>query len=239
MRILLIGATGGIGKRALEQLLANEQVEHVRVLVRTPAKLFERSHVKLEVCEMKDIGKVSLDQMTKYMEGCGAVLLCLGHELNFHGIFASGLLVFEANKLICSAIDQSKRKIKFIQVNTIGVPSPDGSDTGKRGWGTRFMIKLISTTMPPMVDSTRVCQFLHREVGKSDLVEWCAVRPDGLLDEPSQVTEYVVKDTVQWNLFAAETTTRANCANFMCRLALEENLWQEWKFRFPIVLNKQ
>lgn len=235
MRVLLIGATGGVGKRTLEQLLSNEQVEFVRVLVRIPAKLSVTSHPKMEVCEMKDIGKVSLDSMTQYIDGCGAVLLCIGYELSFHGMFTSGMLVLEANKLICSAIEQLKQSVKFIQVNSSGIPSPDGSDEGKRGWMTLLITKMISTTLPPFIDSTRVGQFLHGETMKH--VEWCVVRPDWMLNEPHKLP-IMSFWTLQWSQFAPKKTTRANCANFMCRLALEENLWQEWKFRFPIVRNK-
>lgn len=235
MRILIIGATGGIGKQVLEQAVANANIQEIRAMVRSPSKLAELAKQcdKVKVIALPDggIGSVSVQEMAEHVSGCDAVLLCLGHELNLKGVFMSGMLVLEANKLICSAIGQSDAK--FIQVNSIGVSSPDGSDLGKRGLGTRVAMSCIAAIGPPFKDSMLAAQFMH---DNKTVKNWCVVRPDGLLDAPK--SEFQVLPTLKWSLFHAKTTNRANCAAFMLQLCTDDAVWQQWRGKFPIVLNK-
>jgi hypothetical protein len=222
-----------------QQLLQKDEVSQVRALCRTPSILPEeiRASPKFKALQVKDIAKVKEIEMMEYIQGCDAVLLCLGHTLNFKGVFLSGLIVKNANVLICNSIEklQPTQKIKFIQVNTIGVDSPDGKDKNNRGLGNNLMFKLIGL-VPPFWDSKCAAKYVYSLGKESKHLEWCCVRPDGLLDNP--VAPYTLYETIPWSIFAAQTTNRASCADFMCRLALDPVLWEEWKGKFPIVLNK-
>lgn len=239
--MLVLGATGGIGKHVVAQLLEmGDKVEFVRALVRSPDRVPSelRSNPKLQLVEIESIDKVSVAEMAGHMQGCSTVFMCLGHTMSFKGLFFSGLLVHEANKLVCRAAEELKHKIRLVEVGTIGIAALDGSDDGNRAWPTRWTLGGMSAMLPPLKDNYVSAKFLFDTVKQDHLyLEWCFVRPDGLLDGP--VSEYSVMKTLPWSLFKARTTNRANCAKFMCELAVEDGLWDEWKGKFPIVLNNE
>ena len=83
-KVLLLGATGGIGSQALMQLL-NRGV-HVTAIVRTEARLppaaMEYAHLSTVVCESGALG-MGVDEFSKHVQGCDAVVSCLGHNMNF------------------------------------------------------------------------------------------------------------------------------------------------------------
>ena len=65
-------------------------------------------------------------------------------------------------------------------------------------------------------------------------LEWTVVRPTDLVDGPS--SKYELFEKPQNTLFGGDgVSTRANVAKSMCDMLLTEKLWEEWKFKWPVV----
>ena len=68
-------------------------------------------------------------------------------------------------------------------------------------------------------------------------IEWAAVRPDGLIDE-DKVSEYKIYASPTRNpIFDAGETSRINVADFMSELAINSDLWSNWKGKMPVIYN--
>ena len=62
--------------------------------------------------------------------------------------------------------------------------------------------------------------------------------PDTLINEDI-VTEYELYDSpVRSAMFNPGKTSRINVGNFMARLIVENDLWNKWKGRMPVMYNK-
>ena len=71
----------------------------------------------------------------------------------------------------------------------------------------------------------------------SSSLEWIIVRPDTLIDE-STVTKYeTVPSPVRNAIFSPGQSSRINVANLMSRLGVENELWEEWKGKMPVLYN--
>jgi hypothetical protein len=83
-------------------------------------------------------------------------------------------------------------------------------------------------------------EYLLEKTGKGNThIEWIAVRPDTLINE-AEVSEYTVHPSpVRSPIFNAGKTSRINVANFMACLLKDEELWKQWKFRTPVIYNKE
>ncbi len=84
--ISVAGATGQTGRLVVEQSLANDY--KVRVIVRSrnrlPSEILEHPNITLIEASLLDL---SDEQMADLAKGCDAVVSCLGHVINFNGIF--------------------------------------------------------------------------------------------------------------------------------------------------------
>jgi hypothetical protein len=88
------------------------------------------------------------------------------------------------------------------------------------------------------VDNEKAADFLRTEIGQNDgVIEWAAVRPDGLIDE-SEVSEYDVHSSpTRSALFDAGTTSRINVGHFMSDLITDHDTWIKWKGQMPVIYN--
>ena len=66
-----------------------------------------------------------------------------------------------------------------------------------------------------------------------------AVRPDTLIDEDFLSEYEIYASPVRSALFNPGKTSRINVGNFMARLILENDLWEEWKGKMPVIYNKE
>ena len=84
--ISVAGATGQTGRLVVEQSLANDY--KVRVIVRSrnrlPSEILEHPNITLVEASLLDL---SDEQMADLAKGCDSVVSCLGHVINFNGIF--------------------------------------------------------------------------------------------------------------------------------------------------------
>ena len=91
-----------------------------------------------------------------------------------------------------------------------------------------------------MIASSMALEFLLDKTGTGNKhIEWAAVRPDGLIDE-DEVSEYTVHPSqVRSPIFNPGKTSRINVADFMVRLLKDKKLWEEWKFKTPVIYNRE
>jgi hypothetical protein len=107
-------------------------------------------------------------------------------------------------------------------------------------FGQKFVIGLLRLLLPPHVDNEKAADYLRTKIGQDDtMVEWAAVRPDNLIDEPN-VTDYDVHPSpIRSAIFNAGKVSRINVAHFMANLISDDDIWQKWKGQMPVVYNKE
>jgi len=147
-------------------------------------------------------------------------------------------LVTDAIKKVAKTIESinTNNKIKIILMNTTGNSNRDIPE--KPPYSQRFVISLLRLLLPPHVDNEKAADFLRLQVGQNNKnIEWSAVRPDGLINE-DQVSQYDINASPIRNaIFDAGSTSRINVADFMSDLAVNSELWNEWKGKMPVIYN--
>ncbi|MFP4547129.1 MAG: NAD(P)-dependent oxidoreductase [Fidelibacterota bacterium] len=240
MKTLVLGATGATGKQLIRQLLAMKQ--DVKVIIRSPEKLPEDWHNHPDLTIIKaGISDINIDEMADYLRNCDVVASCLGHNLNFKGLFGKPRrLVTDAVWLICQAIHQnaSKRPVKVILMNTTANRNRDLQETYTTG--EKIVMGLVRLLLPPQKDNEQAAEVLRSEIGHNDPdIEWVAVRPDSLINEDT-VTDYSIHPSpIRSPIFDAGRTSRINVGNFMARLITGQELWQQWKGQMPVIYNEE
>lgn len=236
MTILVVGATGKTGRPLVEQLLANNH--KVRVIVRSffrlPAKVLENPNLKVVEASLLDLTD---EELMGHVKGCDAVVSCLGHVINFKGVFGEPRrLCTEATRRLCVAMEKNRPAVpaKFILMNTVAVTNPDLQE--QRRWFEQGVLTLLHYTLPPHRDNETAAEYLHDTLGTNNkCIEWCSVRPDSLID--AEVSAYDVNESISTGIFSGQPTARSNVAHFMVALMEDADLWSTWKFRMPVIMN--
>lgn len=239
MTTLVVGASGATGRLLVEQLCSRGQ--NVSVIVRSPNKLPEtlRNHdnvtaIYASILELSDV------ELSQHVSGCDAVASCLGHNISLKGIFGHPRrLVTDATRRLCNAIaaNQSDKPTKFVLMNTAGNSNRDLHEP--ISFSQQCVMGLIRLLLPPHVDNEQAADYLRTKIGQNDnAIEWVAVRPDNLIDE-DRVTKYeVCASPIRSAIFDAGVTSRINVANFMADLITDDDTWNKWKGRMPVIYNK-
>ena len=240
MTTLVVGASGATGRLLVAQLLARRQA--VRIIVRSLSTLPEniKNHDEVSIIEASVL-ELSDAEMVQHVKGCDAVASCLGHNMSFKGFYGHPhRLVTDTTRRLCSAIKANKPEmpVKFVLMNTTGNSNRDLSEN--ISFAQNIVIWLLRLLLPPHVDNEKAADFLRKEIGQSDgVIEWAAVRPDGLIDE-SEVTEYEIHlSPIRSAIFDAGTTSRINVAHFMANLITDEDTWVNWKGKMPVIYNRE
>lgn len=236
MKILVVGASGMTGRRLSEQLL--DKNHEVRVLVRSAQKLpvavAKNPNVTVIEASVLDLTD---QQMAEHVEDRDAVVSCLGHVMDFNGMFGEPRkLCTDATRRLCDAIERNRPATpnRFILMNTVAVPNPDLDE--HRSAFDRAFLTLLRHTLPPHRDNETAAEHLHRGVGKgNEYVEWCIVRPDSLID--AEVSPYEIHESPGTSILGGRPTARANVAHFMTELIEDPELWKRWKFKMPVIMN--
>ena len=236
---LVVGASGATGRLLVEQLL--HRGIKVRIIVRSPGILPEliKSHDNLSVIRASVLN-LSDTEMTQHVSGCHALASCLGHNLSFKGMFGPPRrLVTGATRRLCNAIraNEPKEPVKFVLMNTTGNRNRDLHEP--ISFGQKCVIGLIRLLLPPHADNENAADFLRTQVGQNDgAIEWAVVRPDGLTDE-KEITEYEVHPSpTRSAIFDAGSTSRINVGCFMADLIADDDTWNQWKGKMPVIYNK-
>lgn len=239
MKILVVGASGATGRLVVSHLL--ERGHSVRAVVRNRDSLPKdwRKLKDLEIVEASLLDG-SDAELADFVEGCDGIVSCLGHNLTWRGVFGPPRrLVTEAVRRLCEAVQKSdpEKPVRFVLMNTTGNRDPDRDEPVSAG--ERFVLFLLRHLIPPHADNEDAARVLRSEIEESDsMVEWCVVRPDSLVDKES-VSEYEIHESpTRSAIFDAGKTSRINVADFMARLATEEELWETWRYRMPVVYNQ-
>ena len=238
MTVLVLGGTGATGRLLVKELL--DRGSAVRVVVRDATRVDEslrgRSH--LSVVE-GGISEMTDDDLRRVVAGCGAAASCLGHNLNFRGLFGPPYrLVTDATRRICSALqaeggDEPRR---FVLMNTTGVRNPDQDE--RLSVRHRAVVLALRLLLPPHADNEGAARHLRRRIGRSHPdIEWVAVRPDGLVDRDAVSAYEVHPSPTRDPIFDAGQTSRANVAHFMAALLTDPVLWARWRGGTPVLYN--
>ncbi|THB73906.1 MAG: NAD(P)-dependent oxidoreductase [Desulfobulbaceae bacterium] len=239
-KALVLGASGATGQILVTLLI--QKGFKVLALVRKTSieKAPFAAHDNLELIEA-EISTISIDSLAQYTHQCEVVCCCLGHNISFRGILGPPWrLVADAVQKVSRAIEQkdAHSKTKFILMNTSGCTNPDIPETPPLS--QRLITSILRVFLPPLVDNEKAVEFLRLTIGqKHEKIEWVAVRPDDLINE-THVSDYEIHASPIRNvIFDAGKTSRINVADFMSELAVNHDLWQQWKGQMPIIYNNQ
>jgi nucleoside-diphosphate-sugar epimerase len=237
---LVIGASGATGRRLVEQLL--EAGQCVKTVVRSKARFGEiiPDNERLQVVEA-DVLDMNDSEFQDIVAGCDCVVSCLGHNMNFKGMYRKPRkLVTDSVKKVCKAVQNvhSGNPVKVILMGSNGVANPNGEDD-VRPMNERALLSVIRSLVPPHSDNEDAAAYLSKDIGKNEPdIEWVVVRPDALID--GDVSKYDVFDKPQKGLFGGGETTRANVAHFMKDLIMNgDTTWNQWKFQMPVPANEK
>ena len=238
MTTLIVGASGATGRLLVEQLLNGGHA--VKIIIRSLDRVHEsiKNHANLSVIQA-NILDLSDAELAGHVRGCSAVVSCLGHNLTFKGVFGGPRrLVTDATRRLCDAIRANgpSEPVKFVLMNTAGNKNRDLDE--HISFGQKCVIGLLRLLLPPHTDNEMAADYLRTKIGQHDpLIEWAAVRPDGLIDE-TEVTDYEThRSPTRSAIFDAGTTSRINVAHFMAKLTNDSETWQMWKGAMPVIYN--
>jgi len=242
MTTLVVGASGATGRLLVELLL--NQGEQVKIIVRTiesvPAVLKQYSHLRITVASLLDMTDA---QLLEQVQGCGAVVSCLGHNLTIKGMFGHPRrLVTNGVQRLCHAIEKTSPRtpVKFVLMNTTGNQNNQAGEIVSKAQAC--IIGLIRHLIPPHADNELAAESLQKNYSASQTaIEWAVVRPDSLTDEET-VTEYNAHPSpIRSAIFDAGKTSRINVAHFMSLLILapdiDQSIWEHWKYQMPVIYN--
>jgi putative NADH-flavin reductase len=239
MKVLVLGASGATGNLVVRQLINNNV--NVKVVVRFGNnKLNDLMDNELIEVVIGNISEFDLIKNAELINDCDAVISCLGHNISFKGLFGKPrMLVSDSIKNICNAIGRSKKdKVKLILMNT----TANMNRKLQENYSTkdRFVFSLFTLLLPAHKDNVEAAFYLTNVIGENNpTIEWIAVRPDTLINE-EKVSEYEIVESIKRSpVFDPGKTSRINLAHFIVELLLNEKLWNTWKFRMPVIYNRE
>ena len=236
---LVVGATGATGRLLVEQLLDRGHL--VRVIVRNPERLPRevREHRNLTmICAA--VLKLTEAELAEHTQGCDAIASCLGHNLTVKGLFGPPYrLVAETTRRLCKAIETNNPKapVRVVLMSTAANRNRDLSEP--LSFSEKCILGLIRWLVPPQTDNENAADYFRLTVGQhSKMIQWVAVRPDTLINQPA-VSEYGLHSSpTRSPIFNAGRTTRINVAHFMAELMTNADTWMKWQGQMPVIYNK-
>ncbi len=237
MKILVVGATGKTGIRLVTQLL--EEGHSVTVIVRTVEKLPQNimNHENLSITT-STILDMDHEDVIQHVENCDAIVSCLGHTMDFRGIFGHPRrLVSDSVHRLCQAVQTNKPStpIKLLLMSSVGCRNSDAEE--KISFAQLFVIGFLRLLVPPHSDNEKAANYLRTMIGQNNShIEWAAIRPDDLI-ENDEVSAYSIHVSPIRSIFNAGKTSRINVAHFMVQLITDTGTWSKWKGRMPVIYN--
>ncbi|MCG9782544.1 SDR family oxidoreductase [Vibrio brasiliensis] len=232
MKVMVLGATGATGHLVVKQLL-NAECDVV-ALVRNTEVLAE--HPRLNQINNTALSLES-QHLQRLISDCDAVISCLGHNMTLQGVYGAPrmLVTNSLQRVISLTSRQRERPLKLVLMSSAGVRNLVLQERVEQS--EKWLNLLLRWILPPHRDNEKAAKLLNRNSTSHNSLEWTIVRPDTLIDQ-SQVSDY------QWHqsptrsaLFNAGETSRINVANALCRLVLDDDLWQQWRGQMPVIYN--
>ena len=237
MKIFIAGASGATGRLVVDQLV--ERHIPVKVIVRNQSTVLDRynNHERVEIVR-GNIDEYDVNRITDLLSDCTAVVCCLGHTISLKGMYGSPRrLVYNLVKKICAAAESGTNPKRFILMSTTAYTNRrlGESMSGKDA----FIFGLLKLILPPHTDNMLAGDVLVEQLRSETELEWVAVRPDSLIDE-TEVKAYEVFQTKQRNpLTDPGKTSRIQVAHFMADLLSNNDLWQQWVYKTPVIYSKE
>jgi len=239
MKVLVLGANGATGFNVVIQLLKNGI--NVKALTRNVEKfdsLKSSKHIEVIKASILEIDNQKLKQ---YLSDVDAVISCLGHNITLKGIFGKPYtLVADSLIRIVGIINEirTNRTTKIILMNTTACINKLQNEKFKKY--ENLVMKIMRFLLPPQRDNELAIGYLINTININNKdIEWIAVRPDTLIDEV-EVSEYTVHPSpIRSPIFDAGKTSRINVADFMVSLLKDEELWEKWKYKTPVIYNME
>jgi putative NADH-flavin reductase len=235
MKVLVLGATGQTGYHVVKQFLENSI--QVKAIVRNAEKFKDNQSDKNLKLFTENILDIEDKRLKEILADVDVVISCLGHNISLKGIFGKPhYLVTEAiKKIIDNSNDKHPKKI--ILMNTTACLNTKQKE--KFTFGESIIMGIMRSLLPPQRDNERALKYLEEKLNGEDVFEWIAVRPDTLITQ-DQVTDYEIFESPQRSpIFNAGKTSRINVAHFIMKLVLNEELWNEWMYKMPVIYNKE
>ena len=239
MKVLVLGATGATGRLVVKQLLDS------KIIVKTVARKESRVSSEVinnELVEMVtgNISEFDLNKNLELINDCDSVVCCLGHNISFKGLFGKPrMLVSDSIKNICNAIERgNKKKVKLILMSTTG--NMDRRIKENYSIKDKVVVSLLKLILPPHKDNIEAATYLADVIGENNSkIDWIAVRPDALINEENVCEYEIIQSPKRSPVFDSGRTSRINVAHFMVELLKNNELWNEWKFRMPVIYNNE
>lgn len=239
MEILVVGASGATGYLVVEQLLKSG--EKVKAIVRSSEKLAELQSNKNLTLITASVLELSDEEMALHVQDCDAVVSCLGHNINLKGMFGHPRrLVTDTARRLCAAIEANKppSPVKYVLMNTTGNRNRDLNEP--ISFAQKVVLALLRLMLPPYTDNEKAADFLRTNIGQNNkVIEWTAIRPDGLIDEKTVSAYEVYPSPIRSAIFNAGITSRINVAHFMASSITDDDIWNKWKGQMPVIYNAQ
>jgi nucleoside-diphosphate-sugar epimerase len=236
MKALVLGASGATGKLVVQQLIKNN-IE-VRIVVREsaliPSYVSENNTIEIVKGNINDFGITKFKDLLK---DCDSIICCLGHNISFKGIFGPPhKLVYNTVVRIIEAVKSLKLNPKYILMSTRAYTNNKIGEVNTVG--EKIVFSLLYVLLPPHKDNMHAANHLVYKVGLQSSIEWVVVRPDSLFDEENVSNYEIHNKKIRSPIFDAGKTSRINVAHFMIELLLNEELWNKWKFKMPVIYNR-
>lgn len=233
--VLVLGGTGATGRLVVQNLL--EQGHKVIAIVRREHECLQ-PYTQMENYQqiIASISEMKVETLMPHMNKCDAVMICLGHNLTFNGIYK------EPRKLVTGAVQlckqtieqlQTTKKIKVMLMVSSGVSNRDIQESAPVS--QRLAVGLIRTLLPPHADNEQAADVLRVEVGQEhDQIEWVAVRPDALTNDMEHAYDMYISP-IRNVIFNSGKTSRMNVARVMTDMLDDDLLWSNWRGQMPVV----
>jgi nucleoside-diphosphate-sugar epimerase len=236
MKVLILGGSGATGKLVGMQLIKRQI--NCRVVVRENAILPENM-IDNPLIEIKrgNISEFDNSEMKSLIQGCNAIVCCLGHNITMKGMFGKPRnLVFDTIKKVCEEAKE-KTGIRIILMSTTACTNSKIGE--KKSLWEKLILSILKLLLPPHLDNVKAADCLQNDIKESTgTIEWVAVRPDTLINNDAESAYEVFDSPIRSPLFDAGTVSRINVSNFMIRLLTNNDLWQQWRFKMPVVYNE-
>ncbi len=235
-KAVIFGASGKTGRLLVEQLL--ESGISVTAVARSDAWLKEGwVNDSTFTLTIKDVSLMSETEFVDLIREHSIVYCTLGHHISIKGIWGEPLrLVSNTISNICDAITviNPLKPIRMILMASTGCRNKLIAE--KTPLSQSLAIGIIRRLIPPHLDNEIAVETLvNQAMASSSSLEWVIVRPDTLIDESTVTTYETVPSPVRNAVFSPGQSSRINVANLMSRLGFEDNLWDEWKGKMPVL----